>query len=198
MTAPRPASARRQRRARAERAFSALLRALGAKAEGELRHGPGRAANLWTEHLLAGEGADLGKAMGRGMAYSAPTPVCIANMGVHLVCPHHLTVAFGKAHVAYLPAGRIAGLGSLSEVARLCTARFILQEQATEDLAQAVVQHLQARTAVALIEATHPCHNVPHGRSHEARAITWAHAGDPAAAPELRASVLAALRRSEI
>ena len=198
MTKARPASTRSQRRTGAERAFAALLRALGAKPEGELSHSPGRAAELWTQHLLAGEGADLGKALGRGIAHADATPVCIADMGVHLVCPHHLTVAFGKAHLAYLPGGRIAGLGALSEAARLCTARFVLQEQATQDLAAAVVEHLGAIAAVALIEATHPCHNVPHGRSHDARAITWGHAGDQAAAVELRAGVLASLRRSEV
>lgn len=198
MSKPRTAPARTQRRTHAERAFAALLRALGAKPEGDLRHSPGRAADLWTQHLLAGEGADLGKALGRGIAHACRTPVVIADMGVHLVCPHHLTVAFGKAHLAYLPGGRIAGLGALSTAARLCTSRFILQEQATQDLAAALVEHLDAVAAVALIEATHPCHNVPHGRSHEARAVTWGHAGSAEALPELRAGVLAALRKSEV
>lgn len=193
----RPPSAAARRRG-AKAAFTQLLEALGATPRGILRDTAARAAALWADYLLAGEGADLAAIIGRGMPTTTETPVSVFDIGAHLVCPHHLTVAFGHAHVAYAPQARLLGLGTISELVRVCTARLVLQEDAGNDIATALVQHLGAHAAVVLIDAVHPCHNVPHPRSHNARTVSWGAAGDAARIRELKSLVLAGWQRSPI
>lgn len=169
----------------AEEGVRKLLSSLGVKLEGELLDTPARAARLWCEHLLAGEHVDPKSALGHGSASLARAPVTLLDVGVHLVCPHHLTVAFGEASVAYLPRGRVAGFSALARLIDACTARLVLQEDACQQIAQTLVTRLNARAAVAMIEAQHPCAGVPHGRSHRARALTIGASGDPTAARDL-------------
>ncbi|MBI3178838.1 MAG: GTP cyclohydrolase I [Deltaproteobacteria bacterium] len=170
----------------AAHALARFLRALGVRLDGDLRQTPARAARLWREHLLAGQGLDPAQVLGRGSASSSRAAVSLRGVGVHLVCPHHLTVAFGEAHLAYLPAGRLAGFGALIRLVRACTARLVLQEEATQRIADALTHGLDARAAVAMIDARHPCHAVAYGASHRARAVTWAQAGVAKDAAALR------------
>jgi GTP cyclohydrolase IA len=180
-------------RPRAAAAFRELLAALGVDPKGELRDTPERAATMWLDHLMAGECADLAAVVGRGTATRSQAPVSLFDLGVHLVCPHHLTVAFGRAHIAYVPGGRIAGFGALARLVAACSARLELQENVTTAIAEALVEHLGARAAIAVIEATHPCHNVLQPRSHAARAVTWAAVGEPAGKRHLRRALELAL-----
>lgn len=171
------------------RAFSALLQALGLEATGEFEGTPQRAADLWLNHLLAGYAYDLRRLAERSSPSTSTSPVSVLHLGVHMVCPHHLTVASGVAHLAYVPGGRLAGFGVLSDVVQACTARPVLQEDATNAIAQTMVEHFQARGAVAVIEASHPCHTIVHPRAHQARAVTWGTAGDKHATQELTSAL---------
>lgn len=185
------------RREALEAIFSQLLEAAGYEANGEMAETPARAAELWDERLLAGVGRPLAEVLGEPIVAESHDPVSMLDMGVHLVCPHHLTVSFGKAHVAFTPTRAIIGFGSLAKLVERATARLVLQEQATRDIATTLQESLDARAAVAAIEATHPCHNVPHPRSHGARAFTVASAGDAAEAKRLEAMIFAAIQGSE-
>ena len=145
-----------------------------------------RIEKFWAEHLLGGHTFDLAASLGDGIAHEDATPVALEGIGVHLVCPHHLTVAFGSASLAYLPGGKIAGLGGLATMVEHSCARLVLQEDAAKQAAQAVVAGLGAKAAVVCIDARHPCHGVLVPRSHEARLTTWGSAGDPAGIAALR------------
>ncbi len=178
-------------------AFAQLLEAAGYEESGEALGTPARAAELWDETLLAGVGVPLADALGDPIPADSEDPVSMLDMGVHMVCPHHLTVSFGKAHVAFTPKRSIIGFGSLATLVERATARLVLQEQATKDIARALYERLDAKAAVAAIEGTHPCHNVPHPRSHEARAITVASAGDAVEAKRLEALIFAAIQGTD-
>ncbi|MEZ4273399.1 MAG: GTP cyclohydrolase I [Myxococcota bacterium] len=71
-------------------------------------------------------------------------PVILTKIGVHLICPHHLTVAFGEASVAYIPGTQVASFGAISDLVQACTARLTFQETATQDIVDNLAQHLQA------------------------------------------------------
>jgi GTP cyclohydrolase IA len=157
------------------KAIHDFLRSLGCELSGDFKKTPMRAAKLWQQHLLKGEGADLSKLFGRGILSQTHDPVVLCNIDVHLVCPHHLTVAFGTCDVAYIPNDKICGLGVLSDLACLCTARLVLQEDATANIANALIQHLGAQAAGASITARHPCHNI--SRAHQAEVVTVAYRG---------------------
>lgn len=180
-------------RNRAADAIGSLLSAFGHKAEGPLLGTPERVAELWSSVLLKGEGQDLDEVLGAGTLSRAREPVCMQGIGVHLVCPHHLTVAFGHAAVAYVPGGRVVGFGRLSDLVAAATSRLVLQEEAGHDVVKALVNGLLAEAAVCLIEAVHPCHNLTRPRAHRAVALTLASAGKRGRVNELR-SLLAMQR----
>lgn len=170
---------------RIQHAVENLLRALDVEVSGACAQTPERVAQLWSEHLLCAQHAQLGDLEITRSPAPAATPVSLVNIGVHLVCPHHLTVAFGKAHIAYEPGAYVTGFGSLTKILQHCTQRLVLQEDATRMVAECLAEKLEAKAVCVVIDATHPCHNVIHPRGHDARAITWAHSGDSILAAQL-------------
>ena len=170
-----------------------MLEALGYEIKGELKDTPARVSALWTQTLLAGESKDPAQILKRPMKTTKHDPVLLTDIGMHLVCPHHLSVAFGEAHIAYLPEEHIIGFGALSHLVEACCAKLILQENATQDIASALVNFLPAKAAVCSIKAAHPCHRLLHPRAHQSHAMTWAQAGTKSAAKELRSLLKAAV-----
>ena len=162
-----------------------LARALGMAAPAARAAGR-RAARLWRRHLLAGAHQDPLAVIGPGHPSALTTPVHVGNIGIHMVCPHHLTVALGHAELAYLPAGRIVGLGRLASLVQACCARLVLQEEASQHIAQALWQALGARATWVQLTAAHPCVGVPAPGSHGAAATCQATAGEPAAQADLQ------------
>lgn len=184
-------------RAAVEHAFAQLLQAFAAGGvalpdAGGSRAGhstPEQAATLWCEQLLAGEGRDLTAALLPTMPSALAAPVVVFDLDIQLVCPHHLTVAFGRADVAYLPDGALVGFGAISDMLQLACGRLVLQEQASQDAAAAIQAALGARAAVVQMQATHPCHNVTRPRAHRAQVRTWGQVGGAADIAELRAEL---------
>jgi GTP cyclohydrolase I len=155
------------------KAVASFVEALGYPLKGELKNTPERVASLWTEHLLWGASYDIESVFKNLSKTHSHDPVAVVDMGIHMVCPHHLTVATGVAHIAYIPNMHVCGFGSLSQLAKACTARIVLQEDATAMMADVLNRFVQPLAVVACIEAQHPCHTLLHPRSHQARCITW-------------------------
>src|SRR5512141_241924 len=120
---PTPSRPGRVSERRLRAAFAELTAALGVPPDPELARTPARAAELWARHLVAGAGVDLASTLGEATPSKSTAPVSLFGLGVHLVCPHHLTVAFGQAHVAYVPGGRIVGFGALARLVAAATSR---------------------------------------------------------------------------
>lgn len=179
-----------------DQAIRDFLTALGQPVTGELAETPERVTDLWQNHLLKGYRFDFANFASRTSPTDSTSPVVLTDIGVHLVCPHHLTIAFGKAHLAYQPNGKIAGLGALSDLVGGCTARLVLQEDATNHVANALVESIGATAAVVLLDATHPCHNVLHPRSHDSRTITSGKSGNPNSWDELTALLHQAINQT--
>lgn len=73
------------------------------------------------------------------------------------LCEHHLAPFYGKCHVAYIPKQRITGLSKLARVVEGYARRFQVQERMTEQIADAVMDRLDAQGAICVIEARHMC-----------------------------------------
>lgn len=187
---------RKQHKPDAAAAVNSFLHALGVSDREDVSATPQRVAELWHDHLLAGERANLAEVLGTGIPAPNSDTVSLLGLDVHLVCPHHLTVAFGQAHLAYLPGPRVAPFGRLVELVSACTSRLILQEACGGLVVNALAEHLEVRAAVCAIDATHPCHNVTKPKAHRSRVLTWAATGPAEETRELRELVLAGLRES--
>ena len=89
------------------------------------------------------------------------------------MCEHHLLPFYGKAHVAYVPDGRVAGLSKLARTVDEFAKRPQLQEQLTAQVADALMEHLKPKGAMVVIEAEHMCMTMRGIRKPGAKTMTY-------------------------
>ncbi len=83
--------------------------------------------------------------------------VLVRDIELYSMCEHHMLPFFGKAHVAYLPSGRIVGLSKLARVVEIYSRRLQVQERLTDQIAEAVQCALEPAGVGVVIEAYHLC-----------------------------------------
>ena len=83
--------------------------------------------------------------------------VCVRDIEIYSMCEHHLLPFFGKAHVAYLPNGRLVGLSKIPRVIEVFARRLQVQERLTDQVADALMEVLEPRGVGVVIEAYHLC-----------------------------------------
>jgi len=72
-------------------------------------------------------------------------------------CEHHMAPILGKAHLGYLPRGRVAGISKLARVVEICARRLQVQERLTAEIADCIQQALEPRGVAVVVEAQHFC-----------------------------------------
>lgn len=122
------------------------------------RETPERFAKAW-KHWCSGYDVDIGKLLkvfeDGGEKYDQM--VLVRDIPIYSKCEHHLADIFGTCSIAYIPNGRIVGLSKLSRVADAFARRLQVQERLTDQIADALVEHLQPRGVGVLIRARHMC-----------------------------------------
>jgi GTP cyclohydrolase I len=83
--------------------------------------------------------------------------ICVRDIEIYSLCEHHLLPFFGKAHVAYLPNGRIVGLSKIPRVVEVYARRLQVQERLTDQVADALCRVLKPLGVGVVIEAYHLC-----------------------------------------
>src|SRR5438445_10993079 len=83
--------------------------------------------------------------------------VCVRDIEIYSLCEHHLLPFFGKAHVAYLPNGRLVGLSKIPRVIEVFARRPQVQERLTDQAAAALMDVRDPRGVGVVIEAYHLC-----------------------------------------
>jgi GTP cyclohydrolase I len=81
----------------------------------------------------------------------------VRDISFDSMCEHHLLPFMGKAHIGYLPDGRVIGLSKLARVVETVARRPQVQERMTEEIANLLVEELHARGVAVVIEAVHTC-----------------------------------------
>jgi GTP cyclohydrolase I len=83
--------------------------------------------------------------------------ICVRDIEIYSLCEHHLLPFYGKAHVAYLPDGRIVGLSKIPRVVEVFARRLQVQERLTDQVAEALCRVLKPLGVGVVIEAYHLC-----------------------------------------
>jgi len=92
-------------------------------------------------------------------------------------CEHHLLPFYGKAHIAYVPDGKVVGLSKLARTVEVFARRPQIQEQLTAQIADALMEHLEPRGAMVMIEAEHMCMTMRGIKKPGSKTVTWAARG---------------------
>jgi GTP cyclohydrolase I len=146
--------------ARIERAVREILIATGEDPDREgLRGTPGRMARAYA-FLFAGLGADPAWQLDVGFQEDHHEMVLIRDIPFFSTCEHHLLPMVGKAHVGYIPNGKVVGLSKLARLVEGYSRRPQLQERLTAQVADALHERLEARGAIVVVEANHLCMTV--------------------------------------
>ena len=83
--------------------------------------------------------------------------VLIKNIELYSLCEHHLVPFFGKAHIAYIPNGKIVGLSKIPRVVDIFSRRLQVQERLTEEISDCLEKNLKPEGVAVVIEASHLC-----------------------------------------
>jgi GTP cyclohydrolase I len=159
---------------RAERAVKELLLALGEDPEREgLKETPARVARAFKENF-AGLWQSPQDVLTTTFDIGHEELVIIRDIEVFSHCEHHLTPFHGVAHVGYIPSGKITGLSKVARLVDLFARRPQVQERLTSQIADAMVEILDAAGVIVIIDCEHLCMSMRGVRKSEARTVTSA------------------------
>jgi len=110
------------------------------------------------KYLTQGYRQDPGEVIGEALfTVKYDEMVIIRDIDVFSLCEHHMLPFFGKAHVAYLPNGKVVGLSKIPRLVDLYSRRLQVQERLTVQIAQTIQDTIQPRGVGVVIEAMHFC-----------------------------------------
>lgn len=163
---------------RLERAVREILIAIGEDPDRDgLVETPRRVARAYRE-VFAGLRQSPGEHLGRVFEQATEEPIVVSSIGFFSVCEHHLLPFHGQAHIAYLPgSGKVVGLSKIARTVEVFARRPQLQERLTEQIADAMHEHLQPMGCVVMVEAEHLCMRMRGVRASDARMTTTARRG---------------------
>lgn len=154
-----------------------LLSAIGEDPDRpELAQTPDKVADAYAS-FFRGIGQDPLAALGETFPAVSDEAVILKDIELVSICEHHLLPFTGRAHIAYLPNGAVAGLGRLANVVEILASRPQLQENLTAQIAEAIETSLSAHGVLVVIEARHQCVASRGARQPEVNTITVASRG---------------------
>ncbi|WP_437187632.1 GTP cyclohydrolase I FolE [Planctomicrobium sp. SH668] len=159
---------------RIERAVREILAAIGEDPDREgLLETPARVARMYAE-LFSGLHSDPARHLQKTFEENYDELVLIRDISFNSMCEHHLLPFIGVAHVGYIPKGNVVGISKLARIVEEISHRPQVQERMTQQVADLLVQELDPKGAIVVIEAEHSCMNIRGIRKPGAMTITSA------------------------
>ena len=151
-----------------------ILVALGEDPDRDgLQDTPARVSRMYAE-VLAGRGVDPARHLEVTFAEDHHEMVVVKDIPFESLCEHHMLPFFGKAHVAYVPNGRIVGLSKIARVVEEYARRLQVQERLSSQVADLLMERLEPQGVGVVMEATHTCMTMRGIRKPGAAMVTSA------------------------
>ena len=175
---------------RIRKAVVEILLAIGEDPEREgLKNTPQRVADMYQE-ILCGLRSDPAEALQVGFEENHQEMVLLKDIPFYSICEHHLLPFHGKAHIGYIPSGRVVGISKLARVVEILARRPQLQERLTSQIADCIMENVRPRGVGVVIEAEHLCMTMRGIRKPGSLVITSANRGIFRSRQETRAEFL--------
>jgi len=152
-----------------------LIKAMGEDPEREgLKGTPQRVARMYAE-LFCGYAIDPQKIVnGALFNINYDEMVLVRDIEFYSLCEHHMLPFLGRAHVAYIPAGKVIGLSKIPRIVDMYARRLQVQERLTRQIADLIQNTLQPHGVAVVVEAVHLCSMMRGVKKHDARMTTSA------------------------
>jgi len=152
-----------------------IIKAVGEVPEREgLRNTPDRVSRMYTE-LLRGYSADPEKIINGALFHiNYDEMVLVRDIEFYSLCEHHMLPFLGRAHVAYLPKGKVIGLSKIPRIVEMYARRLQVQERMTRQIADLLQETLEPHGVAVVVEAMHLCSMMRGVKKHDARMTTSA------------------------
>lgn len=134
-----------------------LLEGIGEDVDREgLQETPERIARMY-EEIYSGMEEDAGVHLAKTFTAENNEMIIERDIVFYSTCEHHLMPFYGKAHIAYIPDGKVAGISKLARTVEVYAKRLQIQEKMTAEIADAIMKHLKPKGVMVLVEAEHLC-----------------------------------------
>ncbi|AWI03176.1 GTP cyclohydrolase I FolE [Clostridium drakei] len=134
-----------------------IIEAIGENPDREgLQETPDRIARMYSE-IFAGLDQNPEKHLKKIFTVKSNDIVLEKDVQFYSMCEHHLVPFYGKVHIAYIPNGKVTGLSKLARTVEVFAKRPQLQERLTGQVADAIMEYLNAKGVMVVIEAEHMC-----------------------------------------
>ena len=164
-------------KAKIEEAVKLLLEGLGEDINREgLKDTPDRIARMY-EEIYAGMDEDAAEHLKKTFSVDNNEMVIVKDIVFYSTCEHHMMPFYGKAHVAYIPDGKVVGISKLARTVEVFAKRLQIQEQMTGQVADAIMEHLAPQGAMVVVEAEHMCMTMRGIKKPGSKTVTWAARG---------------------
>ena len=156
-------------------AVTEIIRGVGEDPEREgLQNTPDRVSRMYAE-LLSGYSADPEKIINGALFHiNYDEMVLVRDIEFYSLCEHHMLPFFGRAHVAYLPKGKVIGLSKIPRIVDMYARRLQVQERMTRQIADLLQETLEPHGVAVVVEAMHLCSMMRGVKKHDARMTTSA------------------------
>ncbi|HBA92821.1 MAG: GTP cyclohydrolase I FolE [Bellilinea sp.] len=150
-----------------------MLNAFGENPERDgLKRTPDRVARMY-EELLAGYRTDPIALVNDALfEVEYDEMVIVRDIEFYSLCEHHMLPFLGRAHVAYMPRGRVIGLSKIPRVVDMFSRRLQVQERLTRQVADFLMEVLHPRGVAVVVEAIHMCSMIRGVKKHDTRMTT--------------------------
>jgi GTP cyclohydrolase I len=152
-----------------------IIKGVGEDPEREgLKNTPDRVSRMFAE-LLSGYNADPEKIInGALFNINYDEMVLVRDIEFYSLCEHHMLPFLGRAHVAYLPKGKVIGLSKIPRIVEMYARRLQVQERMTRQIADLLQETLEPHGVAVVVEAMHLCSMMRGVKKHDARMTTSA------------------------
>jgi len=161
-----------------EEAVKLLLEGIGEDVTREgLMDTPARVARMF-EETLAGMNEDASEHLSKTFSCDNHDMVIEQDIKFFSSCEHHMMPFFGVVHIAYIPDGKVVGISKLARTVETYAKRLQIQEQMTNQIADAIMEHLKPKGVMVMAKAEHMCMSMRGIKKPGTQTITFGIRGE--------------------